>query len=89
MAEDKIANLQRRLDEKLVNPNDLNLEQKEALNLAFQEGTLKGYRSVSDMIQERRLARKDVAEDVRKRLEPLAPTSLLRWPARELAGALL
>ena len=77
MADDKITNLQRRLDEKLVNPNDLNLEQKEALNVAFQEGTLKGYRSVSDMIQERRLARKDVAEDVRKRLEPLAPTSLL------------
>jgi len=77
MADDKITNLQRRLDEKLVNPNDLNVDQKEALNVAFQEGTLKGYRSVSDMIQERRLARKDVAEDVRKRLEPLAPTSLL------------
>jgi hypothetical protein len=77
MAEDKIADLQRRLDEKLVNPNDLTLTQKEALNTAFEEGTLKGYRSVSDMIQERRLARKDVAEDVRKRLEPLAPTSLL------------
>jgi hypothetical protein len=77
MAEDKIADLQRRLDEKLVNPNDLTLTQKEALNTAFEEGTLKGYRSVSDMIQERRLARKDVAEDVRQRLEPLAPTSLL------------
>jgi hypothetical protein len=77
MAEDKIADLQRRLDEKLINPNDLTLTQKEALNTAFEEGTLKGYRSVSDMIQERRLARKDIAEDVRQRLEPLAPTSLL------------
>ena len=77
MAEDKIADLQRRLDEKLINPNDLTPTQKEALNIAFEEGTLKGYRSVSDMIQERRLARKEVAEDVRKRLEPLAPTSLL------------
>ena len=77
MAEDKIADLQRRLDEKLVNPNDLTLTQKEALNTAFEEGTLKGYRSVSDMIQERRLARKDIAEDVRQRLEPLAPTSLM------------
>ena len=77
MAEDKIADLQRRLDEKLINPNDLTLTQKEALNIAFEEGTLKGYRSVSDMVQERRLARKDIAEDVRKRLEPLAPTSLL------------
>jgi hypothetical protein len=77
MAEDKIVDLQRRLDEKLINPNDLTLTQKEALNTAFEEGTLKGYRSVSDMIQERRLARKDVAEDVRQRLEPLAPTSLL------------
>ena len=69
MAEDKIVDLQRRLDEKLINPNDLTLTQKEALNTAFEEGTLKGYRSVSDMIQERRLARKDVAEDVRQRLE--------------------
>jgi hypothetical protein len=77
MAEDKIADLQRRLDEKLINPNDLTLTQKEALNTAFEEGTLKGYRSVSDMIQERRIARKDIAEDVRQRLEPLAPTSLL------------
>jgi hypothetical protein len=75
MAEDKIVDLQRRLDEKLINPNDLTLTQKEALNTAFEEGTLKGYRSVSDMIQERRLARKDVAEDVRQRLEPLAPKS--------------
>ena len=77
MAENKIADLQRRLDEKLVNPSDLSPQQKEALNIAFEEGTLKGYRSVSDMVQERRLARKDIAEDVRKRLEPLAPTSLL------------
>jgi len=77
MAEDKIADLQRRLDEKLINPNDLSPQQREALNIAFEEGTLKGYRSVSDMVQERRLARKDIAEDVRKRLEPLAPTSLL------------
>jgi hypothetical protein len=77
MAEDKIADLQRRLDEKLINPNDLTLTQKEALNTAFEEGTLKGYRSVSDMIQERRIARKDIAEDVRQRLEPLAPSSLL------------
>lgn len=77
MAEDKIADLQRRLDEKLINPNDLTPTQKEALNIAFEEGTLKGYRSVNDMIQERRIARKEVAEDVRQRLEPLAPTSLL------------
>ena len=70
MAEDKIADLQRRLDEKLINPNDLSPAQREALNIAFEEGTLKGYRSVSDLVQERRLARKDIAEDVRKRLEP-------------------
>lgn len=77
MAENKIVDLQRRLDEKLVNPNDLSPEQKGALDVAFEQGTLTGYRSVSDMVQERRLARKDIAEDVRQRLEPLAPTSLL------------
>jgi len=77
MEEDKIIDLQRRLDEKLVDPKNLTIPQREALNLAFEDGTLKGYRSVSDMIQERQLARKDIATDVRKRLEPLAPTSLL------------
>jgi hypothetical protein len=65
------------LDEKLINPNDLTPVQREALNTAFGDGTLKGYRSVNDMIQERRIARKDIAEDVRQRLEPLAPSSLL------------
>ena len=44
MAEDKIANLQRRLDEKLINPNDLNLDQKEALNVVNQSAELDGQR---------------------------------------------
>ena len=77
MAENKIADLQRRLDEKLINPNNLSLEQKEALNIAFEEGTLKGYQSVNEMVRERRLARQDIAKDVKERLEPLKPTSLL------------
>jgi hypothetical protein len=35
MSEDKIADLQRRLDEKLVDPKNLTLPQREALNLAL------------------------------------------------------
>ena len=40
MAEDKITNLQRRLDEKLINPNDLTQGQRNALDEGFEKGVL-------------------------------------------------
>jgi len=76
MSTPKIIDLQRRLDEKLVDPGSLNPEQRAALDEAFKDGTLTGYKSVSDMIKERRIARQDIARDVKSALEPLAPTSL-------------
>jgi hypothetical protein len=72
----KILDLQRRLDEKLINPNDLTQGQRNALDEGFEKGVLKGYDSVADMVSERRIARADIAGDVRKRLEPLGKASL-------------
>ena len=73
----KIADIQRRLDEKLIDPAQLKPEQIEALNDAFQDGTLKGYKSVSEMKAERATARADIAADVRQRLEPLTGVPLI------------
>ena len=72
----KILDLQRRLDEKLINPNNLTEGQRSALDEGFEKGILKGYGSVADMVAERRVAREDIAGDVRKRLEPLGKASL-------------
>ena len=72
----KILDLQRRLDEKLINPNDLTQGQRNALDEGFEKGVLKGYGSVADMVAERRIAKADIAGDVRKRLEPLGKASL-------------
>lgn len=73
----KIADIQRRLDEKLIDPAQLKPEQIEALNDAFQDGTLKGYKSVAEMKAERATARADIAADVRQRLEPLTGVPLI------------
>jgi hypothetical protein len=69
------ADIQSRLDNKLIDPGQLNREQRRALDLAFKDKKLKGYASVSEMDAERNLARRDIAEDVRKKLAPLTPTS--------------
>jgi len=76
MSQEQIDDLQRRLDEKLIDPKNLTLGQKGALNDAFQKGLLKGYGSVGDMISERRIARSEIATDVKAALEPLKPTSV-------------
>ena len=44
-----IEGLQKKLDEKQVNPKDLNPEQRRALDRAFKEGTLKGYKNVGEL----------------------------------------
>ena len=72
----KILDLQRRLDEKLIDPNNLTLGQRAALDEAFEQGILTGYKSTGDMVKERRLAAEDIAGEVRKRLQPLGKASL-------------
>ena len=73
---EKLQNLQKRLDEKLINPKDLNVKQKIALDRALKSGQLKGYEGgVAEMMAERNIARKTVAKDIRAKLAPLTPAS--------------
>lgn len=72
----KILDIQRRLDEKLINPKDLTPGQRNALDEAFDQGILKGYDSVGEMIKERRLASEDIAGEIKKRLQPLGKAQL-------------
>ena len=82
MSQEQLVDLQRRLDEKLIDPKNLTLGQRNALDDAFKQGVLKGYGSVGDMINERRGARKELAAEVRSALEPLKPTGLLSLGVR-------
>jgi len=82
MSQEQLVDLQRRLDEKLIDPKNLTLGQRNALDDAFKQGVLKGYGSVGDMINERRGARKELAAEVRSSLEPLKPTGLLSLGVR-------
>ena len=76
VAAEKLQGLQKRLDEKLINPKDLNVKQKVALDKALKSGQLKGYKGgVAEMYAERNLARKTVATDIREKLAPLTPKS--------------
>jgi hypothetical protein len=69
--------IQTRLDNKLIDPRQLNKAQRGALDLAFREGKLKGYSSVSEMDAERQYARKEIAKEFKEKLAPLTPTSAL------------
>ena len=65
------------MDEKLINPKDLNTKQKVALDNALKSGQLKGYEGgIAEMMAERNIARKTVAKDIRAKLAPLTPTSM-------------
>ena len=44
-----IKELQTRLDNKTFNPAELNAAQRDAVDMALQQGVLKGYSSVSEI----------------------------------------
>ena len=69
--------IQTRLDNKLIDPRQLNKAQRGALDLAFKDGKLKGYSSVSEMDAERQYARTAIAKEFKEKLAPLTPTSAL------------
>ena len=69
--------IQTRLDNKLIDPRQLNRAQRGALDLAFKDGKLKGYSSVSEMDAERQYARTAIAKEFKEKLAPLTPTSAL------------
>jgi len=74
--------IQSRLDNKLIDPGQLNRDQRRALDLAFKDKKLTGYQSVSEMDAERNVARQEIAKDVREKLAPLTPTSALSLGVR-------
>ena len=56
-----IAELQQRLDNKVFDPAKLTPEQRDAVDVAFQSGQLKGYGSVSEIEKERAIAARVIA----------------------------
>ena len=65
-----VKELQQRLDNKTFNPAELNPQQREAVDMAFQQGILKGYANVSEIERERKIGSKLVAREKEKRAQP-------------------
>ena len=65
-----IQELQKRLDEKTFDPSKLNDDQRAAVDLAFQQGQLKGYSSVAEVEKERKIGSLLVAKEKEKRADP-------------------
>jgi hypothetical protein len=65
-----IAELQQRLDNKVFDPAKLTPEQRDAVDVAFQSGQLKGYGSVSEIEKERAIAARVIAGEKEKRDQP-------------------
>lgn len=72
-----LKQLQERIDNKQIDPRKLSPEQADALDNAFQEGQLKGYKGVSEMIAERDIGRTLVKAEIEKKLAPLTPRQKL------------
>lgn len=71
-----LEKVQKRLDEKLIDPSKLTTVQRDSLNRAFAEGNLQGYNNVEEMEIERGIGRQAVGKDIRERLSPLAPRTM-------------
>ena len=65
-----IQELQTRLDEKTFDPSALNDEQRAAVNIAFEQGALKGYKNVEEVERERAIGSKIIASQKEKRNQP-------------------
>jgi hypothetical protein len=65
-----IAELQQRLDNKVFDPAKLTPEQRDAVDVAFQSGQLKGYNSVDEIERERAIAARVIAGEKEKRDQP-------------------
>tara|TARA_R100001460_G_scaffold108381_1_gene159298 strand:- start:33 stop:3128 length:3096 start_codon:yes stop_codon:yes gene_type:complete len=65
-----IKELQTRLDNKTFNPAELNAAQRDAVDMAFQQGVLKGYSSVSEIEKERRIGEKLIAKEKTEKAQP-------------------
>jgi len=65
-----IQELQKRLDDKTFDPSKLNDDQRAAVDLAFEQGQLKGYSSVKEVEKERNIGALLIAKEKEKRADP-------------------
>lgn len=65
-----LQELQQKLDDKTFDPSKLNREQEAAVNIAFKEGQLKGYKDVSEIRKEREIGAALVAKEKSERAQP-------------------
>ena len=65
-----VKELQQRLDNKTFNPAELSPQQRDAVDMALQQGVLKGYANVSEIERERKIGAKGVALEKEKRAQP-------------------
>lgn len=65
-----IQELQSRLDNKTFDPSKLNSDQRAAVDLAFEQGQLKGYKNVAEVEKERSIGAKLIAREKEKKADP-------------------
>lgn len=65
-----IQELQSRLDNKTFDPSKLNSDQRAAVDLAFEQGQLKGYKNVAEVEKERAIGAKLIAKEKEKKADP-------------------
>ena len=65
-----IQELQSRLDNKTFDPSKLNPDQRAAVDLAFEQGQLKGYKNVAEVEKERAIGAKLIAAEKEKKADP-------------------
>lgn len=65
-----IQELQSRLDNKTFDPSKLNSDQRSAVDLAFEQGQLKGYKNVAEVEKERSIGAKLIAREKEKKADP-------------------
>ena len=72
----ELNRIQKKLDNKEVNPADLNEDQYRSLNYHFKQGNLTGYNSVEEMADERFAAKQKIVADAEKKRNPTGNSNL-------------
>src|SRR6056300_1988384 len=65
-----IQELQNRLDNKTFDPSNLDDKQRAAVDLAFQQGQLKGYKNVAEVEKERNIGASLIAKEKEAKADP-------------------
>lgn len=72
----ELDRIQDKINNKQINPTDLNEEQYRSLNFHFKEGNLSGYNSVEEMADERFAAKEKIVADAEKKRNPTGNSNL-------------